>query len=148
MIVVALRTDGNQRYNWMKNRRSLLVNTSISGNTRCAFNCAARLRVFIDDAGKVHRSGGQRSHVGLQVKRAAARRWISATTPGRELDDDARTMLADPLLHPSEQRRIGRRTFVGITYMDVHERSPCLECLMGGFDLLGGGHRNGRIVLF
>src|ERR1700687_3291128 len=35
MIVMALRTDGNQRYSWMKNRRSLFVNWTRPRTLRC-----------------------------------------------------------------------------------------------------------------
>src|SRR5215510_15821574 len=52
MVVMALRTDGNQRYNWMKNRRSLFVNWTRPPIFRCstiscclsaAFSASSRL---------------------------------------------------------------------------------------------------------
>jgi hypothetical protein len=52
MVVMALRTDGNQRYNWMKNRRSLFVNwtrprifrcSTISCCLNAAFSASSRL---------------------------------------------------------------------------------------------------------
>src|SRR6266446_4184980 len=52
MVVMALRTDGNQRYNWMKNRRSLFVNWTRPRIFRCstiscclsaAFSASSRL---------------------------------------------------------------------------------------------------------
>src|SRR3984893_8408561 len=36
MIVIAWRTDGNQRYSWMKNRRSLFVNWTRPRTLRCS----------------------------------------------------------------------------------------------------------------
>src|SRR5439155_14480079 len=35
-VVMALRTHGNQRYNWMKNRRSLFVNWTRPRTLRCS----------------------------------------------------------------------------------------------------------------
>src|SRR6266487_3128544 len=52
MIVMALRIDGNQRYSWMKNRRSLLLNRTRPRTLRCstiscclnaAFSASSRL---------------------------------------------------------------------------------------------------------
>jgi hypothetical protein len=36
MIIMALRTDGHQRYSWMKNRRSLFVNWIRPRTLRCS----------------------------------------------------------------------------------------------------------------
>src|ERR1700730_8289986 len=52
MMVMALRADGNQRYSWIKNRRSLFVNWTRPGTLRCstiscclsaAFSASSRL---------------------------------------------------------------------------------------------------------
>src|SRR5205807_2604028 len=52
MIVITLRTDGNQRYSWMKNRRSLFANRTRPRTWRCstiswclsaAFSASSRL---------------------------------------------------------------------------------------------------------
>src|ERR1700737_2427840 len=52
MIVMASRTDGNQRYSWMKKRRSLFVNWTRPRTLRCstiscclsaAFSASSRL---------------------------------------------------------------------------------------------------------
>src|SRR5215471_4557084 len=64
MIVIALRTDGNQRYSWMKNRRSLLVNWTRPRTWRCstmssclsaAFSAASRLLGLKNEAPRFKR---------------------------------------------------------------------------------------------
>src|SRR5262249_34584096 len=64
MIVMAWRTDGNQRYNWMKNRRSLLVNWTRPRTWRCstmscclsaAFSASSRLLGLNNDAPRLKR---------------------------------------------------------------------------------------------
>src|SRR5262245_52687089 len=64
MIVMALRTDGNQRYNWMKNRRSLLVNRTRPRTWRCstmscclsaAFSASSQLLGLNNDAPRFKR---------------------------------------------------------------------------------------------
>ena len=64
MIVMALRTDGNQRYNWMKNRRSLLVNWTRPRTWRCstmscclsaAFSASSQLSGLNNDAPRFKR---------------------------------------------------------------------------------------------
>src|SRR5262249_45137361 len=64
MIVMALRTDGNQRYNWMKNRRSLLVNWTRPRTWRCstmscclsaAFSASSQLLDLNNDAPRFKR---------------------------------------------------------------------------------------------
>src|SRR5262245_51719242 len=61
---MALRTDGNQRYNWMKNRRSLLVNWTRPRTWRCttmscclsaAFSASSRLLGLNNDAPRLKR---------------------------------------------------------------------------------------------
>src|SRR6266540_7251636 len=65
MIVMALRTDGNQRYSWMKNRRSLFVNSTRPRTFRCstiscclsaAFSASSRLMDLKGEAAKFKRS--------------------------------------------------------------------------------------------
>src|SRR5262249_60061668 len=64
MIVMAWRTDGNQRYNWMKNRRSLLVNWTRPRTWRCstiscclsaAFSASTQLLGLNNDAPRLKR---------------------------------------------------------------------------------------------
>jgi hypothetical protein len=46
MILIALRTDGNHRYSWMKNRRSLLVNRTRPRTFRCSTVSSCRSAAF------------------------------------------------------------------------------------------------------
>src|SRR5215467_9934769 len=63
-IVMALRTEGNQRYSWMKNRRSLLVNWTRPRTWRCstiscclsaAFSASSQLLGLNNDAPRLKR---------------------------------------------------------------------------------------------
>src|SRR6266404_4902266 len=81
------------------------------------------------------------------MKRTAARRWIAAAAPARELNDHAGTVLAHTLLHLSEERRIGRGAFIRIAHVDMDERGSRLKSLMCRFDLLGRRDRDGGIIL-
>ena len=64
MILIALRIDGNQRYNWTKNKRSLLVNRTRPRTWRCstmscclsaAFSASSQLLGLKNDATKFKR---------------------------------------------------------------------------------------------
>ena len=46
MILIAWRTDGNHRYSWMKNRRSLLVNRTRPRTLRCSTVSCCRSAAF------------------------------------------------------------------------------------------------------
>ena len=104
-------------------------------------------RVLVNIGRKVDRAGGKRRHVRPQVEHRASRGLIAAATAGRELDDHSGAMLAHALLHGTVERRIGRRRFIGIAHVDVHERRSGFESIVRRFDLLGGRDGNGRVVL-
>ena len=124
-------------------------NTSISGLTSYSSIDLREIldelrRVLVDLVGEIHRAGGERGHVGLEVSIAATLVLAAAAAAGRELDDHAGAVLAHALLHLREQLRIGRRAFVLVAHMDVHQRGAGLVGLVRRFDLLGRRHRHGR----
>ena len=57
-------------------------------------------------------------------------------------------MLFYALLHLGEQLGIRRGAFILVAHVDVHQGRAGLEGLVRGFDLLGGGHRDGGVVFF
>ena len=84
-------------------------------------------RVLVDAGGEIHRAGGERGHVGLEVQHGAARGLLAAATAGGKLDDHARAVLAHAFLHLGEQGRVGAGRFVRVAHMDVHQRGAGFE---------------------
>ena len=78
--------------------------------------------IFINDRREVHRAGRQRSHVWFEIEARAACGLIASTTAGGELHDHVRTMFTDARLDGGKPFRIGRRAFIIIADVDVHER--------------------------
>src|SRR6516165_1044375 len=93
--------------------------------------------VFIDNRRKVHRSGREGGHVGLQIERRPTRRRIAAASSGRELNDHPRTMLLNALLHLRKALGIGGWRFVVVSNVNMRKRCASLEGLVRRLDLLG-----------
>jgi hypothetical protein len=66
---------------------------------------------------------------------------IAAAAACRELNDHSRAMLLHAFLNLLEELRVGRRAFVWITHVNVHQGSASLEGFVRGFDLLRNRHR-------
>src|SRR5215475_1783091 len=102
--------------------------------------------VFIDNRWKVHRSGREGRHVGLEIERRTACRRIAAAPSGRELNDHPRTMLLDTLLHLGEALGVGGWSFVVVSNVNMRKRCASLEGLVRRLDLLGRRDRHRGIV--
>jgi hypothetical protein len=105
-----------------------------------------RRRVLVDPVREVDRTGRQGRHVGLEGERRAAVGAAPAPPAGRELHDHAWAVPLDALLDLGEEHRVRGRLLLGVADMDVDERRPGLEGLVGRLDLLGRRHGHGRIV--
>ena len=82
--------------------------------------------------------------------RGAMRRALAAgagAAAGGHLRDDQRAVLADAVQHRGEALGRGGGRLVVVAHVQVHERGAGLVGGVGGFDLLGDGHRHGRVVL-
>ena len=73
--------------------------------------------------------------------------WSRPAPTSRELHDHPRTMLPHARLNLGKEMRVGRRRFVWIAHVNMHQGRTRFERLVRRFDLLRNGHRYSAIVL-